>query len=174
MLHRLFYCPLWTLLRNGPESLFLDRVWPAGLLQIVDRKLRYVSEPGHLIQAKADVSDGKQHHVVLSHRYAQGETLLFVDGRLTGTISERVEPKRFVLGASRGSHDFREWLVYRAALNETEVEALHGAKLLQASLEVYAPLTDKKFEIDGPVENRAQSLSEVIYTDRPVSSIAPY
>jgi hypothetical protein len=38
---------------------------------------------------------------------------------------------------------------------------MNQGKLLQASLEVYAPLTDAQFRPDSPVENRAQSMSVV-------------
>jgi lysophospholipase L1-like esterase len=149
--------------RTKQENDTMARVG-SSFLQISDRRIGYVSEQGRLIHSGEDISDGREHHVVLSHRYAQGETLLFVDGRLLGTLPERVEPKRFALGALKGSLVYREWLVYRSALNDMEVEALYEGKLLQASLEVYAPLEDEALEIDKPVENRAQSLSEVVFT----------
>ena len=150
--------------RTKQENDYLAKIGP-GSLQIVQGRLRYTSDHDDLIQSKVNVSDGQGHHVVVSHRYAQGETLLFVDGRLCGTVAEKVEPKKFAIGASEGGHDFKEWMVYRAALNEMEVQALYDGKLLQASLEIYAPLTDEKFQVNKPVQNRAQSLSEAIFTD---------
>ena len=35
---------------------------------------------------------------MLSHFMARGETLFFVDGALVGSVSERLEPRRFVVG----------------------------------------------------------------------------
>jgi hypothetical protein len=37
---------------------------------------------------------------VLSHFTARGETLLFIDGKQTGRVAERLEPKSFVVGGS--------------------------------------------------------------------------
>ena len=41
-------------------------------------------------------ADAAPHHLVLSHYTARGETLFFVDGKLAGRVSERLEPNRFV------------------------------------------------------------------------------
>lgn len=101
-------------------------------------------------------ADAQWHHVVLSHFTARGETLLFIDGTQIGTVAERLEPTRFVVG-NRG--DYRDLFLYRAALNADEVAALHAGKMLKGSLEVYSPLTDAEFKAGGAVENRAQSLT---------------
>jgi hypothetical protein len=61
-----------------------------------------------------------------------------------------------------------DWLVYRAALNDLEVESLFDGHLLQASLEVYAPLRDAPGKEGSLVENRAQSLSRVVSFAAPV------
>ena len=100
--------------------------------------------------------------------YTRGETLFFVDGELAGSVQERLEPTPFVLGGSgragagKGPNrlDVKEWLVYRSALNAREAAALHESKLLQASLEIHAPLDDGVFAPGEPVQNRAQSVSE--------------
>jgi hypothetical protein len=103
--------------------------------------------------------------VAVSHRHLKGETLLFVDGDPVGKVAERLEPIQFVLGDPADtpslSASFRDWLVYRSALNADEVRALHQGRLLQASLEVYAPLRREEPQAGGPVENRAQSLARV-------------
>ena len=82
---------------------------------------------------------------------------------MVGTIEERLQPDRFVLGgpgpewstAVPAPADYKDWMIHRAGLNEDEVRALHEGTLLQSSLELYAPLTAE------PFENRAQGLSEV-------------
>jgi lysophospholipase L1-like esterase len=101
-------------------------------------------------------ADAQWHHIVLSHFTARGETMFFVDGKLAGRVSERLEPKNFVVG-SRG--DYKDLFLYRSALNADEVAAMHAGKLLKGSLEVYSPLTDAEFKADGTVDNRAQSLT---------------
>ena len=95
---------------------------------------------------------------MLSHYTARGETLFFVDGTLAGRAAERIEPKGFTLGGPAAA-DFRDLLIYRSALIADEVAALERGQLLQASLEVYAPLTDLTFKAGGAVQNLAQSLT---------------
>jgi lysophospholipase L1-like esterase len=121
--------------------------------------------------AAADVrADDQWHQVVVSHYTARGETLFYVDGKLAGKIAERLEPSQFTLTGPAGiggtpfNIDYKDMLVYRSALNGDEVAALHKGTLLQASLEVYAPLADKTFKEGAPVENRAQSLAAVVPT----------
>ena len=46
---------------------------------------------------------GAWHQILLSHYTARGQTLLFVDGKLAGSIDERLEPTRFALGGTRHS-----------------------------------------------------------------------
>ena len=57
--------------------------------------------------------------------------------------------------------DYKDLFVFRSALNPDEAAALHEGKLLQASLEIYAPLNDAQFRQDGSIENRAQSLAVI-------------
>ena len=52
-------------------------------------------------------------------------------------------------------------MIHRAGLNADEARALHAGTLLQASLEVYAPLRGSAGAAGGSVENLAQSLSVV-------------
>ena len=55
--------------------------------------------------------------------------------------------------------DMKDLMIYRSALNADEVAALNKGSLLQASLEVYAPLTDARLTPGSALENLAQSLS---------------
>jgi hypothetical protein len=113
-------------------------------------------------------ADANWHDVVVSHYTARGETLFFVDGQLAGRTAERLQPKRFVVGgpgvgspgrpASKQA-DLKDLMIYRSALNADEVAAMRKGSLLQASLEVYAPLTDTRLEQGAKLENRAQSMS---------------
>ena len=135
-----------------------------------DGRLRYVSATGDAITSKTAVTDGKWHDVVLSHRHLMGETELFVDGNSLGKTPERLAPRQFVMGGCDGGAgrpkvapaEYRELLVYRSALNGDEVEALHAGKLVQAGLEIYAPLNEEQLDENTPLANLAQSLSKVI------------
>ena len=112
-------------------------------------------------------ADAQWHQVVLSHLTARAETLLFVDGKLTGKVTERLEPTRFVVGGPGASGaaagpkqaDYKDLFLYRAALNADEVAALNRGRMLKASLEIYSPLNDAEFKADSIAENRAQSLT---------------
>jgi len=118
----------------------------------------YTSAGGQTIASPVKIvkADAQWHQVTLSHYTARGETLFYVDGVLAGKTSERLEPNRFVLG---GSADLKDLLIYRSALNADEVAALQKGTLVQASLEVYAPLADATLKPGTPLENLAQSLS---------------
>ena len=135
-------------------TLVVDKQFAASLI-VQDGRFGYKSAAKTMIDSGVR-ADAQWHQVVLSHFTARGETLLFVDGKQVGTVSERLEPKNFVVGSAG---DFKDLLLYRAALNADEVAAMHAGKLLKGSLEVYSPLTDAEFKADGTVENRAQSLT---------------
>ena len=117
----------------------------------------YKAANGSVVRSEVK-ADARPHRVLVSHYTARGETVFFVDGKLAGTTAERLEPKDFALGGP-GEADFRDLLIYRSALNADEVAALESGRLLQASLEVYAPLTDAAFHAGGAVANLAQSLT---------------
>jgi len=130
--------------------------------------ITYRSSRGLDIVGSMSLADGEWHDVVVSHRYLLGMTLLFVDGRLVGETAEQIEPRRFVLGAAGGGGeapkkaDYRDWLVYRSALNADEAAYLYEGNLFAASMEVYAPLDDEKLTPGRTLENRALSTSVVV------------
>ena len=126
---------------------------------VVNGRWTYRSADGanHISTVNADSA---WHQLTVSHYAARGETLFFVDGKLAGRATERLEPKRFTLGGTVAA-DYKDLMVFRAALNADEAAALNSGMLLQASLEVFAPLTDTVFKEGSSVENRAQSMSVV-------------
>jgi lysophospholipase L1-like esterase len=149
------------------ESMTLspDRPFNAAIA-VQNGKFTYRSANGTVVPSEA-AADSRWHHVVLSHYTARGETLFYIDGKLAGKFEERLQPKGFTVGGSGSSEngsapkqaDYRDVFLFRSALNSDEVAALHNGKILQASLEIYAPLNDAQFRQDMTVENRAQSLS---------------
>lgn len=132
----------------------------------VDRGvLTYTSSSGSSVSAPLQAS-ADWHYITLTHYVARGETLLYVDGVHAGEVAEHLQPERFVLGgpgktgtrvrAARA--DYRDWMIHRGGMTSDEVEALHDGRLLQASLEIYAPLADNT---SVGTANRAQSLAEI-------------
>jgi hypothetical protein len=133
----------------------------AGIL-VQDGVFAYRSTAGELIKSTV-AADASWHQVVLSHYTARGETLLFVDGTLAVSVRERLETSRIVVGPTATTSskpvDVKDFLVYRSALNADEVAALKKGTLVQASLDVYAPLADASLARGAALENRAQSLA---------------
>ena len=74
---------------------------------------------------------------------------------------------RFVIGGPASAQDvrppaqadYKDVFIFRSALNADEVAVLGQGRMLQASLEVYSPLTDAQFPADSTVGNLAQSLA---------------
>jgi len=147
------------------KTLYTDKPFAASI-SVQNGTFGYKSAAAAIVDSGVR-ADSQWHHIVLSHFAARGETLLFVDGKLTGKVAERLQPNRFVIGgpgsgggpAGPKQADYKDVFLHRAALNADEVAALHAGKMLKGSLEIYSPLTDIEFKADGSVENRAQSLT---------------
>jgi hypothetical protein len=135
-------------------------------ISVENGKWTYTSAAGSRVTSSAD-ANAQWRHITLSHYTALGETLFFVDGKLAGVVKERLEPNRFVIGgpgSARGAvapkeADYKDVFIFRSALNQDEVAILNQGKMLQSSLEVYAPLADMQFRPGSIVENRAQSMT---------------
>jgi len=129
---------------------------------------RWSYQPANGAIVRSEIrADSQWHNIVLSHYTARGESLFFIDGKLIGKVAERLQPERFVLAGpgsadnpgSPKQADYKDLFLFRSALNADEAAALNEGKLLQASLEVYAPLADAEFRPGSAVENRAQSMT---------------
>ena len=146
-------------------TLVVDRAFTASLA-VQNGRWAYQSAGGTIVDSGV-AADTRWHHIVLSHFTGLGETYLYVDGKLSGNVAERLESNRFVIGGPGGGAgpagprqaDYEDLFIFRSALNADEVAVLADGKLLQGSLEIYAPLTDAEFASNGSVENRAQSLA---------------
>ncbi|MBN8458342.1 MAG: autotransporter-associated beta strand repeat-containing protein [Verrucomicrobia bacterium] len=142
-------------------------------MEIRDTAFVYVGPSGAELSVPMDANDGRWHDVALSHRYATGQSLLFIDGVLKGTVSDQYIPDLFVIGGAAGAAgralaplqaDFQDLCVYRAAWTQDEANAQSKGALQQASLEICAPLADTT------LENRAQSMSAMSLHTANVSS----
>jgi lysophospholipase L1-like esterase len=131
--------------------------------------VEFRSSTGAAFTAQASLLDGSWHSIGLVHHFLKKESRLFVDGRLLVTIPEDILPVEFLLGGVEDKSfppakgDYREWLVYRSVLNAAEMATLQAGKLLQSSLEVYAPLQGEELKRDRVLENRAHSTARVIF-----------
>ena len=121
---------------------------------------------------KAAFLDKAWHQIGLTHHFLKKEIRVFVDGALAETVADTIVPVQFILGGPGGGPagnpqaegDYRDWMVYRSALNPAEMAALRTGRLLQSSLEVYAPLKEETPEKDRPAANRAQSLGRILFS----------
>ncbi|MCR5003659.1 MAG: hypothetical protein K5984_04745, partial [Bacteroidales bacterium] len=100
-------------------------------------------------------NDDNWHQVVLTHFYAWGKTLVYIDGALVGSKSEKIVPTAFSIGASGAT--VREIFFWRSGMNADEISALHEGKMLKSSLEIYAPLAG------GSLDNKATSTNTITY-----------
>lgn len=114
------------------------------------------------LKSSAALNDNQWHTVSLTHYHAWGRTFLYVDGvRQSGEVQERLAPVAFRLCSEDDvlkQVSLRELYFHRAGMTAEEIKALHQGRLLQSSLEIYAPL-DGSASADAAVENRAQSLN---------------
>jgi hypothetical protein len=111
--------------------------------------------------SSGESGDNTWHEVVISHYYLNTSTNIYVDGVLRSQHRESLVPTSFALGvgATDGTTvDFQDWMIFRSALNQDEVAAMRATPktVLQASLEVYAPLAST-----NPLQNEAQSMSVI-------------
>jgi len=104
------------------------------------------------------IKKDKWYRVTLTHCTAGGETMLYLDDNLAGTINERIIPDNFLIGTS-GKADFKDILIYRSSLNNEEVKSLAYGKIIQSSLEIYSPLNDDNISKGTVLKNFAQSMS---------------
>ena len=149
-----------------------------GLLATVRTETRgftvKVDSEGHVVYTNAQnktltsenmLSDDAWHYVTLTHYWAQGRTLLYVDGKpavdskSTGELRERINSLvQVIIGdpATSVSRQFSEIMFWRAGMNPEEVAAVEQGKMLKSSLEFYVPTVSAE-----NLDNKAMSLNQV-------------
>jgi len=126
--------------------------------------LTYASaNTGHL-SSPARVNDNQWHQVVLTHYFAKGETVLYLDGKEVGRLPEQLHLRQLTLGGPRTARgaQYRNWLFYRAGMNADEARALAADSLLKSSLELYAPLDGRRTAAPDSLANLAQSMNGLV------------
>lgn len=141
---------------NGYGGLIIE---PSGVLN-------YVNSNGDIISGVTTINDNNWHNITLTHYYAWGKTFLYVDGIIQGEVDEKLEADKFILSEQDApTADYREWLFYRSAMNQQEINAIVTGELLKSSLELYAPLDGQGVIGLDTLLNLAQSLNEVKQVD---------
>ena len=134
----------------------------------------YQSAKGRTITGTVPVRNNRWHKLVLTHYYARGTTMLYVDSVREGSVAERLRLTRLDLGgaAAPGRAQYRDWLFYRAGMNQGEVLALAADSLLKSSLEVYAPLDARRVVAPDSLANLAQSTNTLAALGTPLATRA--
>ena len=144
----------------------------AGTISIASNgKLLYTSAKGRSIAGTVTVDNNRWHKLVLTHYYARGLTHLYVDSVFEGSAAERLRPTRFELGGSAAPArvQVRDWLFYRAGMNQAEIRAMAADSLLKSSLELYAPLDSRGGTATDSLTNLAQSTNTLVKAAGPVA-----
>ena len=132
--------------------------------------LTYTSAKGGHLASPQRVNDNRWHQLALTHYYAWGQTVLYLDGAEVGRLPEQLLTRQLSLGGSRAPRggQYRNWLFYRAGMNGDEIRALAADSLLKSSLELYAPLDGRRTHAPDSLINLAQSTNRL----RPLTSAA--
>jgi lysophospholipase L1-like esterase len=126
--------------------------------------LTYTSAKAGRLAGTRRVNDSRWHQLILTHYYAAGQTVLYLDGAEVGHLPEKLRTRQLSLGGSLAplGGQYRNWLFYRAGMNADEVRALAADSLLQSSLELYAPLNGRRGTAPDSLTNLAQSTNGVL------------
>jgi hypothetical protein len=132
-------------------------IGPGGLLT-------YTSAKGGRLASTQRANDGRWHQLMLTHYYAWGQTVLYLDGVAVGRLPEKLLTRQLSIGGSRAPRQvqYRNWLFYRAGLNADEARAVAADSLLKSSLELYAPLDGHRPSRPDSLLNLAQSTNRLL------------
>jgi uncharacterized protein YjdB len=122
--------------------------------------VKYYSVNSGQIVGSEVVNDNLVHTVALTHYYALGKTLLYVDGKLQGATDEKLELKKYYLHAIDAPDliDYSNVFLYRAGMNINEIQSIENGEMLKSSLEIYAPLDGNTAD---SLKNYAQSTNSI-------------
>ncbi|MBI9033825.1 MAG: hypothetical protein JEZ03_05080 [Bacteroidales bacterium] len=125
----------------------------AVLLKTEANKLIYTGISGTI--ESMELTKKTWYHIMITHRYSDHSTLLYLNGELLGSLKEQLEPAAFILGGHQKYCEFRDLMIYRSALNPNELSQMQQ-QLFHASLDCYAPLNN------GSLDNFALSNSRIL------------
>ena len=125
-----------------------------------DGHLVYTNVTNRTIATTATVNDDAWHYATLTHYYAQGRTLLYLDGEAAAEMQERITSQAlWVVGdeSTDVQRTLSELFFWRSALSPDEVQAVVSGKMLKSSLELYVPAA-------ASLENKAMSMNSVTFS----------
>jgi lysophospholipase L1-like esterase len=149
---------------TGNVALFTTSSAALGTLTIdANGHLSYTSPSGTSITGTDVVNDNQWHKITFTHFYARGESILYTDNVVSGSINEKLEAKVFSLNPANAptSIQYRNWFFYRSGMNNIEINALSNGQMLKSSLELYAPLDGQGVIGGSPYVNLAQSTNTI-------------
>lgn len=135
-----------------------------GSLQIESAgNIAYTSPYGNTIRSQIAANDGNWHKITLTHYYARGATMLYLDSMLIGTVNEKLTAQTFFLNDKNAPNliDYRDWMFYRSGMNSDEITALCRGLMLKSSLELYAPLDGLSVLSKDTLINMARSTNSI-------------
>lgn len=125
-------------------------------------KMDYFTAASAGIPGVTVVNDNQWHKVTLTHYYALGKTLFYVDKVLQGAIDEKIVTTTFdINGVNAPAAKYRTLLFYRSGMTAEEINAMVDGNLLKSSLEIYSPLDGASVFSTDPIVNLAQSTNKV-------------
>lgn len=137
--------------------------------------LIYVSPNGGSIIGNSAINDGTWHTITLTHFYARGETMLYSDDNMLGSMNEKLISEKFYLNDVNAplSVNYRNWFFYRSGMNSEEIAAINDGRMLKSSLELYAPLDGEAVIGPNPLVNLAQSTNSLTSKTELPTSLKP-
>ncbi|QKG51440.1 GDSL-type esterase/lipase family protein [Hymenobacter sp. BRD67] len=127
-------------------------------------QLTYTSAKTGTLTSARRVNDNKWHKATLTHYFARGETVFYLDSTNVGSLAEQLRTRQLTVGgpgAPQGTQ-YRNWLFYRSGMNTDEVNAMVADSLLKSSLELYAPLDGRRLTTSDSLANLAQSTNQLV------------
>ncbi len=125
--------------------------------------IEYTASTGSTITGSVAINDGLWHKITLTHYYALGKTILYVDKNEIGSYNEQIVNNSVYLHPinSPAIIDYKNWFFYRSAMTSEEIDLLCDGIMLKSSLELYAPLDGLAVLGNTPLINLAQSLNNI-------------
>ncbi|MFZ4456089.1 MAG: Ig-like domain-containing protein [Bacteroidales bacterium] len=148
---------------NGTISTFKQDNTIGSLLIENTGNIAYISPNGGTIKSQIAANDGNWHKITLTHYYAKGATMLYLDSILIGTVNEKLIAQTFFLNDKNAPDliDYRDWMFYRSGMNNNEITALCRGLMLKSSLELYAPLDGLSVLSKDTLINLARSTNAI-------------
>lgn len=127
-----------------------------------DGTLHYIGNQDE-IASETKINTKEAHLLTFTHQYLTNDTRIYIDSEMIFRLEEQLEPVMFTIGEKDNKTDFGQLLIYRAALNQGEINMLIDGELYGSGLEVASLLSVDDFKIKtNKLTNYALSLGNAI------------